>query len=74
MGVRAKFTVTSITATSGGGKKVVLQPQYDQNIPEDQRYSKATPAGRLEMTIDNPGASEQFEQGKAFYLDFSPVE
>ena len=41
--------------------------------PEDQRFSKATPSGSLRMQVDNPAALEQFEPGKAYYLDFTPV-
>jgi hypothetical protein len=74
--VRGKFMVTEITEMSWSktARKVVLTPQYDTSIPEDQRYAQATPSGRIEMTIDNPPALAALPIGKQFYVDFSPVE
>ncbi|MDN3356097.1 hypothetical protein [Actinomadura sp. DC4] len=46
--------------------------QYDMSVPEDQRYAKASPSGELRIQVDNPAVS--FEPGKAYYLDFTPVE
>lgn len=71
--VRAKFRVDSVTHYARGGAGVKLTPQYDEKIPEDRRFAKATPSGSLEMLIDNPPAVEFFEVGKYFYLDFTPV-
>lgn len=73
MSVRAKFTVQSITEYQYGGKKVVLAPQYDESIPEDQRFAKATPGGEFSMFIDNPAALDQLKLGKAFYIDLTLV-
>lgn len=70
--VRAKFQVSSITSTLWG-KKVEMTPQYDQSIPEDQRFYKATPTGNFWMQIDNPAALEQLELGKTFYIDLTPA-
>lgn len=76
MSVRAKFQVSSIKsfAWHPTAKEITLAPQYDPAIPEDQRFAKATPSGSLTMQVDNPAAAEQFELGKFFYLDFTPVE
>jgi len=75
MTVRAKFTVSSITKHNwGGGTTVTLSPLYDSNIPEDQRFAKATPSGEIKMYIDNPPAEQFFELGKPFYIDFSKAE
>lgn len=71
--VRAKFRVDVVNETPTG-RKIIMQPQFDQTIPEDQRYAKATPSGRLEMQVDNPIAFNQFTLGKYFYLDFTLVE
>lgn len=73
MSVRAKFTLTEIHTFSYGGKRFVFTPQYDTSIPEDQRFAKASPSGRFEITVDNPAAIEQFTIGQAYYVDFSPV-
>jgi hypothetical protein len=72
--VRAKFTVAEVTKLSPTYGKVKLTPQYDNTIPEDVRFAKATPSGSLEMYIDNPPAFEFFEIGKAFYLDFARAD
>lgn len=75
MSVRGKFRVVSITDNGpNAAKGVRLQTQYDQSIPEDQRFQKATPFGDLNMNIDNPAALAQLEVGKSFYLDLVPVE
>lgn len=79
MSIRAKLRVDHIIHThyskDGPPYSVVhLVTQYDESIPEDQRFQKATPTGRMEMQIDNPAALEQFVPGKTFYLDFTPVE
>ena len=73
MAVRAKFTVVAIT-DRGWSKEVELACQYDQSVPEDQRFQKATPSGSIRMQIDNPAALEQFKLGKSFYADFTQVE
>jgi hypothetical protein len=74
MTVRAKMKVASITEQHWTkGKVVKLQAEYDATIPEDQRFAQATPSGSMEMHIDNPAALAQFELGKDYYLDFTPV-
>lgn len=43
----------------------------DDQTPEHQRYHKATPAGKLTITVDNPVV--RFMPGGNYYLDFKPV-
>lgn len=75
MTVRAKFYVTSILHHHVGAPdkvcaEVKLAPVYgDDNKP----WSEATPQGQLSMTITNPSAIDQFELGKAYFLDFTPA-
>ncbi len=71
--VRAKFQVTAIT-DRGWSKEIELSCQYDQSIPEDQRFQQATPSGSIKMQIDNPAALEVFKLGAKFYADFTPTE
>lgn len=76
--VRGKFTVLHHVvhkwrADQDGSTQVVLQPQYDSSIEEDRRFAKATPAGMIKMTVDNPSALEYLAPGKAFYVDFTEV-
>lgn len=78
--VRAKFSVVALDIKQWGPSpeqsttRVVLEPRYDDTIPEDVRFQKATPSGRIEMQIDNPAAVAQLVPGKQFYVDFTPVE
>ena len=72
--VRAKFTLIDIRTTSWGCKILKFITQYDNTIPEDQRFQKATPVGEIEMQIDNPAALEQFTIGKSYYADFTKAE
>jgi hypothetical protein len=71
--VRAKFIFGEERNSVGGSKTLVFWPEYDRTIPEDQRFSDATPSGRLEMMVNNPAAIKQFELGKSYYLDFTPA-
>jgi hypothetical protein len=79
MSTRAKFTLTALVATSYGNvdgmtsRELKFSTRYDPTIPEDQRFTKASPSGSLSIVIDNPAALAFFEGkiGKAFYLDFT---
>lgn len=74
--VRAKFTLQEVRQSSYNptARTLIFRPQYDESIPEDQRFSKATPNGNFEMTVDNPAALAQLELGKRYYVDFTPAE
>ncbi|GAB1358558.1 hypothetical protein MASR1M31_03360 [Porphyromonadaceae bacterium] len=68
MSVKAKFNVAELTKYgNGGGGKVVLMPVVG-NTDENQEFWKYTPAGQLEMVIDNPEAFNEFEEMGEFYL------
>lgn len=76
MSVRAKFIVQSVTHHEGESKIVKLRPvgpDDKDGIAAGERFHKYTPCGSIELTIDNPPASEQFAPGGAFYVDFTPV-
>ncbi|MGI8333495.1 hypothetical protein ACRYCC_26380 [Actinomadura scrupuli] len=49
-----------------------FQAEYDQSVPEDQRYARYTPSGELRIQVDNPAVV--FVPGQQYYLDFTPVE
>lgn len=71
--IRAKFLCASETRYSyGDSRSYKFTAVYDPDVPEDQRFSKATPSGALEMQVDNPSA--QFTPGSFYYLDFTPVD
>ena len=74
--VRAKLSLNSIKEyfyagqPTGYSKVVEFSTQYDDKIPEDQRFLKATPSGNFTMNLDNPLALEFFKSAKSFYVDF----
>lgn len=71
--IRAKFQCQSETRHHWNGARTYkFAPMYDNSIPEDQRFSKATPSGSLEILVDNPAA--QYEVGAFYYLDFTKVD
>lgn len=78
MAVRAKFRCMSasrlMTHKDQTEFPVIYEfmAAYDADQPEDERYSKYTPQGKLTMTVDNPAVS--FEPGTYYFLDFTPVE
>ena len=69
--VRAKFQCTEVQEVGGVVKFCTL---YDDSIPEDVKFSQATPWGELEMGIDNKDALNKFEVGKSYYVDFTPAD
>lgn len=73
--IRCKFRVESIEENySPGSKKVALVTQYDQSLPEDGRFTRWTPSGRMEVVIDNPAAIAQLKVGGYVYVDLTPIE
>ena len=40
----------------------------------NETWSKATPQGEIKMMITNPGAIDQFDLGKDYFIDFTPAE
>ena len=82
MSVRAKFVVAWVEAgqleTNDGTvdvQTITLTPvaSSDPNS-ENARFWKLTPAGQIRLSTINAQAAAQFEPGKEFYIDFTPVE
>lgn len=76
MTVRAKFYVTSIQHHHVGASdkvcaEVKLAPIYGE---ANKPWSEATPQGQIAMTITNPGAIDQFELGKYYFVEFTPAD
>ena len=63
------------TTTTGESRLVRFTPVYDSD-PEHPNFewSKATPAGYLELYITNPAAHGQFEVNAEYLLTFEKVE
>lgn len=79
MAVRAKLRLSNIRTDQWHKdlppqKTLRFDAQYDDSIPEDKRFQKATPSGHCELQIDNEAAVAQFEVGKSYYVDFTPAE
>lgn len=73
MNVRAKFRVDSVVSYEGEAKTVNLRAINDNSTEENRRFTKYTPYGKAEVTIDNPAIIGEFWPGREFYLDFVPV-
>lgn len=71
--VRGKFTVQSHKKYQGDAVRVELTAIYG-NSPEDNSFSSATPSAHISMYVTNPAAVEKLPIGKAFYVDFTPVD
>lgn len=81
MAVRAKFRCQTENtkvwnrqhnAEHGASREYEFTAAYDDGTPENARYAKATPIGRLTITVDNPAVT--FEPGKDYYLDFAEAD
>ena len=76
--VRAKFKCNHFIQHAGWQKGVPGSREYHfdavcaDEVPENQRFHKATPSGKLSMYVDNHDVS--FEPGKSYYLDFTEAE
>ena len=70
--IRAKFQCFTVEQ-SEYGETIQLYAVADGS-EENKRWSEATPAGSLQMTISNPGAQGRFKPGKSYYLDISEAE
>lgn len=39
------------------------------NSAEDNSFSRSTPGGKLELTVDNPAVKGFFKPGRKYYID-----
>lgn len=79
MKIVAKFMLTEVNLFSNGnleGARFKFEPQYDQSLPQDRRFSLATPSGEFKMTVDNPPVREflKYHLGKQFKIYVVPEE
>jgi hypothetical protein len=76
--VRAKVRCNSKSPSSGPGTSTSLSfggVYSSEPGSENKAFSDATPSLSLSMSIDHgKPAADLFEQGKDYYLDFSPAE
>lgn len=74
--MRAKFTCDEIhhrhtTSPDEVNAEVLFRATFDKM---DSDFTQATPWGELKMGVTNPAALAQLELGKAYFLDFTPVD
>ena len=83
MTVRAKFWVKEkkhqyTGSPDGQFVEVSLAPCYGGypggDSEENKSFAKYTPSGEIKLGITNPAAFDQFEMGKAYYIDFTPCD
>jgi hypothetical protein len=72
--VRCKFLCTGVKSTEWGAEQIELTPVWNPD-PNTVNYAywSATPQGRISLTLTNPDAFGDFEEGKEYYVDFRPV-
>ena len=79
MKARCKFNVQTVTLHPGyggvpGDETIRLSTMYDENDPEDTKFSTATPSGHMEFRLSNPALLGKFKPGTDFYVTLEPVE
>lgn len=74
---RCKFLCTSVKENTNAAdpyQTVTMRAEYDENDPEDTRFSKATPWGNIEFDLSNPAVLGMFEEGKSYFIDITPAD
>lgn len=83
--IRAKMFVSTVSKVDHGNQSDANYNLRQQQVKLHAVYSskegsanaawaKATPAGTLELTIDNPGAHDIVKAGQFYYVDLIPCE
>ena len=74
MTIKAKFKCYDVTPTTWGSFAVSFGA-VSGTEGENADYSKATPSGNLNMTVDKDTlAAKEFVRGQDYYLTFDKVE
>lgn len=68
----AKYTKHTSNPNENTLREFEFTAVYDPSVPEEERYSRFTPSGRVTLTVDNPAVD--WQPGKAYYVDFTPVD
>ena len=56
-----------------GTKPTTAVVLYAVSGDENKTWAKHTPSGKIEISIDNPDAYDQFELGKTYFVDSTPA-
>ena len=69
---RVKFKVSTVTLY-GYSEDISLYPVVGGS-DENESYYKATPSGKVELSITNPNLHGKIKPGMEFYIDFSEAD
>ncbi|MDE2096190.1 MAG: hypothetical protein KGL39_03020 [Patescibacteria group bacterium] len=69
MQTRAKFVCNF---KSPDGQQISLSAVYTGS-DENKQFFASTPGGLIQLNVLNPDAAATFEQGKEYYVDFTPA-
>jgi hypothetical protein len=84
--IRAKFKCTAKLPTEYGQTKVSCHPvgpnwnpetkkcEFPADCGDNKEFWEASPSGELILWIKNKAASDKFEVGRSYYLDFTPAD
>ena len=70
---RCKFVCETKTERTGKTFAIKLVP-VTHGSKENEEFFKYTPFGSAEIGLLNSETAKQFEVGKEYYVDFTPVE
>ncbi len=71
--VRAKLKCWTVEKSADGESEQVMMMPVTDDSPENKTWSKYTPAGQVNLTINNPECHGKFEAGKGYFADFTPA-
>lgn len=74
MSVRAKFRCVEKQDHNNTGEGSVKLEAVVGGSEENDKFFHWTPSGTIQMGVVNKDAFAQFEEGKEYYLDFTPAE
>ena len=70
-----KFQVMSIEpGYNDGEESITMGTVYDENDPEDTKFSKATPWGEMKFGLSNPRLVGEFKVGQIYHVHLVPIE
>lgn len=72
---RCKFVLTGLEPLNDqdGNVKVRFDARYG-DVEEDKQFSKYTPTGHMEATINNKRVLDQLKVGEEYYIDITPCQ
>lgn len=75
MSVRAKFICQAKDGSPGTSEEgTVTLRAVTQSDSDEEDFFRYTPWGEIKLGILNASAFAQFEVGKQYYVDFSPIQ